>query len=115
MRTSPVLRDIAAVLRRYGPWAYGSTRRDLYRTTHRWAAAGFTPEEVEAWLKAGCFDPDTAQAFVAAGLTPTDAAQWTDEAVGMGGYQETLGHKAANGDLDLAEAIAYVQRLREGQ
>jgi hypothetical protein len=115
MSNRPVIHEIAAVLQWHGPWAYGDTPSDLDRVAHEWAAAGFAANAVDAWLQAHCADPATAQALRAAGITPTEAAQWTEAHVGLGGYRETVAYKVANGDLSVAEAVAYLYEQKGGQ
>jgi len=96
---------IAELLRWHGPWAYGD---DPDRAAQEWADAGFSEEAVDAWLEAGCAEPDAAKEFEAAGITPTEAARWTDEEIGLGGYRGTIALKVSNGHLSVDEAVAYL-------
>jgi hypothetical protein len=63
-----------------------------------WTSLGFTAAEVDAWLNARCFDADAANALRRGGYTPKLAAERTDR--GLGAYEDTIGFKVSNGDLD---------------
>lgn len=92
---------LSAVLARYGEEARGGV--PPAEAARRWADAGFDdPEEVEDWLRARCFSPESALAIERAGITPEQAARRTR--AGHPGYEETIACKLARGHLTFEEA-----------
>lgn len=92
------LEDIEDVLTNAGEWAHG---HEAARYAAGWFQRGFTPPQVQAWLDARCYDPDSAAALRDAGIIPSDVAEETPETIGVGGYADTLGYKFANNDIGL--------------
>lgn len=100
-----VIRRIRAVLERHGEAALAPAPAET--AARRWAECGFTDaDDVDSWLAARCFDPAHAESLEAAGFTPEQAALRT--AAGRGGYEDTVAHKLARGDLTLEEARRIV-------
>ncbi|MCA1616366.1 MAG: hypothetical protein LC800_20155 [Acidobacteria bacterium] len=100
-----VIRRIRAALERHGEAALAGAPAET--AAYRWAARGFADaEDVEAWLAARCFDPAQAESLEEAGFTPEQAALRTT--AGRGGYEDTVAHKLARGDLTLEEARRLV-------
>lgn len=84
-----------------------SDERDA--TFRAWAEQGFDdPEEVEAWLAAGCPNAAHARLLDDAGITPEQAALRTDE--GATPSPDTLARKLARGELSLEEARRIITR-----
>lgn len=95
------LRDIAAVLERFGPRATGG--REAEAAAREWLREGFDDaEEVADWLGAQCFDAGGARRLEDAGITPEQAAMKTRG--GAGGPEDTLGSRLVRGELSFEEA-----------
>ncbi len=90
---------IRDVIEAHGHFAHGGNPDDAAET---WAECGFEPHEVEEWLRARCFDPNTARDLADAGVSPNLAAMRTG--AGRGDYTDTVGFKASDGDLEVEEA-----------
>jgi 2-polyprenyl-6-methoxyphenol hydroxylase-like FAD-dependent oxidoreductase len=90
---------IRDVIEAHGHFAHGGNPDD---TTETWEACGFEAHEVEEWLRARCFDPNTARDLADAGVTPELAAMRTE--MGRGDYTDTVGFKVSDGDLEVEEA-----------
>jgi hypothetical protein len=71
-----------------------------------WEETGFEAGEVDEWLNACCFDPDTAEDMDDVGINPEMASMQTE--AGNGDYVDTVGYKVAAGDLGLEEACELV-------
>ena len=87
------------VVEHHGHFAHLGNPDDASDT---WAGNGFGAAEVDEWLLAGCFSPDSARDLADAGVTPLRAA--TRTAAGAGDYVDTVGFKVSNGDLGVDEA-----------
>lgn len=99
--TQDIIRAIVAVLQTHGADVTGV--RSPVAVAHEWMDAGFEDaEEVEAWIKARCFDAAAAWRLEGAGITPEQAGIHTT--AGAGGYADTLGFKLTRGDLSFDEA-----------
>jgi len=61
-----------------------------------WTTAGFGDEMTARWLKARCFDPESARALTDLGVTPEQAAVRTRDG---GDYIDTIAYKVAAGGL----------------
>ncbi|MCA1636619.1 MAG: hypothetical protein LC802_23750 [Acidobacteria bacterium] len=95
------VRDIAAVLRRFGPPE--TDERPAENVAREWFDAGFVdPEEVEDWLRARCYTAEGALSLERAGITPQQAAIRTT--AGTDSSEDTLGSKLARGELSFDEA-----------
>jgi hypothetical protein len=99
--STETLRRIGEVLLRHGDAALGgAAATDVAR---EWVEAGFgDAEEVDDWLRAGCFHAEGAHTLEMAGITPEQAAIRTR--AGTASYEETIGYKLTHGDLSLDEA-----------
>ena len=98
---------ISRVIERCGDAAHGEAHPE--EAARAWIEAGFDDaEEVEAWLAARCFTAAGAQALERAGITPEQASLRTR--AGTGDYEETIGYKLSNGDLDFDEARRIITR-----
>jgi hypothetical protein len=74
-----------------------------------WIEQGFDdPEEVEAWISAGCVEAAQARRLDDAGITPEQAALRTT--AGASDADDTLGRKLARGELSLEEARRIITR-----
>lgn len=74
-----------------------------------WVEQGFDdPEEVEAWLAAGCSEAAHARLLDDAGITPEQAALRTSD--GASGTEDTLARKLARGEIGLEEARRIITR-----
>lgn len=87
------------VIERQGDFAHGG---DVEFTVKAWERAGFTPEQVGAWLEARCFEAVDAKRLMDAGIDPVQASKMSDDEIG--GYADTIGYKVANGDLSVEKA-----------
>lgn len=97
-----------AVLERYGKQAVHDLT--LEQAAREWTAAGFEDsDEVEDWLRAGCFIAADAQRLESAGITPEQAAIRTR--AGVTDDEDTLGRKLIEGRLSFDEA----RRIITGQ
>mgnify|MGYP001271605095 FL=1 len=83
------------VIRSYGDFAYGSS--GIKETVYEWMDCGFSAEQADAWLAAGCFNAIVARRLADAGMTPDQVAQSTGD--GLGDYNATIGYKVANNDI----------------
>lgn len=78
----------------------------MSRTPDEWLAEGFDdPEEVEAWLAAGCLGAADARRLDDAGITPEQAALRAGP-----DPDDTLARRLARGELTLAEARRIITR-----
>lgn len=68
-----------------------------------WSEAGFDDELTARWLKARCFDPETARALADADVSPEQASSRTRDG---GGYADTIGFKVSAGDLTVRQGAA---------
>ena len=74
-----------------------------------WVEAGFgDPEEVAAWLDAGCLEAAHARRLDDAGITPEQAALRTT--AGSSDTEDTLARKFTRGELSLEEARRLITR-----
>lgn len=100
MEHTELIRPLCAVLDRHEEALSGGATEEVAR---QWIEAGFDdPEEVEAWLRARCFEAYRAQALEAAGFTPEQAALRTK--AGTADYEDTIAYKLNHNDLSLNEA-----------
>ena len=90
---------IRDVIERHGHFAHGG---NPYDTAETWIESGFEAHEVEEWLNARCFDPNSARDLADAGVTAADARMKTE--AGAGDYTDTVGFKVSTGDLEVEEA-----------
>jgi hypothetical protein len=90
---------IRQVIGRHGYFAHGGNPDDAAET---WAESGFGADEVEEWLRARCFHPNSARDLADAGVTPEMASLKT--AMGRSDYLDTVGFKVSDGDLEVEEA-----------
>lgn len=90
---------IRDVIEKHGHFAHGGNPDD---TAETWAEAGFDAHEVEEWLNARCFVPDSARDLADAGVTPEMARMKTE--AGSGDYVDSVGFKVSDGDLEVEEA-----------
>jgi len=90
---------VRSVIEAHGYFAHGGNPDDAAET---WAESGFEAHEVEEWLRARCFDPSVARDLADAGVTPDVAAMRTE--AGRGDYNDTVGFKVSDGDLEVEEA-----------
>jgi hypothetical protein len=90
---------IRDVVEAHGHFAHGGNPDD---TAETWAAVGFEAPEVEEWLRARCFDPNSARDLADAGVTPEMASTRTE--AGRGDYVDTIGFKVSDNDLEVEEA-----------
>jgi hypothetical protein len=90
---------IRDVIERHGHFAHGGNPDDA---TETWAEVGFEADEVQEWLQARCFDPNSARDLCDAGVTPEMARMKTS--AGAGDYTDTVGFKVSDGDLEVEEA-----------
>lgn len=87
-------------LNHYGDFALGGESAN--EVAAQWERHGFTlAADVDAWLKARCFDPQAASDLWAAGVTPSQATA----AVMVGGQSVTIGYAVSNGDLSADAAV----------
>lgn len=101
MEQTETIRLICDVLKRHGEETLGGASAE--EVARLWVDAGFDdPEEVEAWLRARCFQADRAQALEAAGFTPEQAALRTK--AGAADYEDTIAYKLNHNDLSVNEA-----------
>lgn len=101
------VRAVAGVLARRGVPAAGG--RDADEAAREWVENGFDDaEEVEAWLRALCFDAADARRLDEAGITPEQAALRTS--AGASAEEDTLGRKLSRGELSLEEARRIITR-----
>ncbi|MFI5027616.1 MAG: hypothetical protein ACHQCF_01375 [Solirubrobacterales bacterium] len=90
---------IRHVIERHGHFAHRGNPDD---TAEAWAESGFEADEVDEWLSARCFDPNSARDLADAGVVPSDARMKTE--AGAGDYTDTVGFKVSAGDLEPEEA-----------
>lgn len=90
---------IRDVIERHAYFAHGG---DPDAAVEAWWETGFEAHEVEEWLSARCFSPDTARDLGDAGLTSEMACMPTRD--GAGDYVGTVAFKASDGDLGVDEA-----------
>ena len=94
---------IRDVIESHGNFAHGGNPDD---TAETWLDVGFDTHEVEEWLRARCFDPNTARDLADAGVTPEMASIKTE--AGRGDYVDTIGFKVSDNDLEVDEARELV-------
>ena len=94
---------IRDVIESHGNFAHGGNPDDAAET---WLEVGFDAHEVEEWLRARCFDPNTARDLADAGVTPEMASIKTE--AGRGDYVDTVGFKVSDNDLEVDEARELV-------
>ena len=82
-------------------WGYFAHPGEFVMATEAWAETGMQAGEVQACLRARCFDPGTAQDLDELGITPRMAS--TRTGAGNGCYLDTVAYKVAVGDLDLEQ------------
>jgi hypothetical protein len=100
------LRAVSGILARR-PEATAPTGAE--EAAREWAAQGFDdPEEVEAWLDAGCVEAAHARRLDDAGITPEQAALRTT--AGASGTEDTLARQLSRGELSLEEARRIITR-----
>jgi len=87
--------NMETVIRSYGDFACGSS--SIEETVREWIDCGFSAEQADAWLAAGCFSAIAARRLANIGMNPDQAAQSTSD--GLGGYAASIGYKVANNDL----------------
>lgn len=93
--------------------AAGSEDEAMVRVAaQEWADAGFTVDEVTAWLEARCFVADAATALKEAGLSPAECRAEANADLGSGHYVDTVGFKVANGDLSVDYAARWIKAAR---
>lgn len=71
-----------------------------------WAECGFAAGEVDAWLKARCFDPGVARELADLGMSPKLAA--TKTSAGAGHLVDTVGFKVCDSQLEIGEACTLL-------
>ena len=76
---------------------------DAGSVAQQWTDAGFDDDTTARWLKARCFDAQTARALAEMGVIPEQAAKRTRDG---GGYVDTIAYKVANGDLTPRQGAA---------
>ena len=94
---------IRDVIESRGHFAHAGNPDDAAET---WLEVGFDAGEVEAWLKARCFDPNAARDLEDAGVTASMASIKTE--AGRGDYVDTIGFKVSDNDLEVDEARELV-------
>lgn len=90
---------IRPVVESHGHFAHGGNPDG---TAEAWAESGFKAHEVDEWLNARCFDPNTARDLADSGVGAADASLKTE--AGAGDYTDTVGFKISAGDLEPEEA-----------
>lgn len=101
MNEAETIKLICEALNKHGEAAQGGA--SVEDVARHWVDAGFDDaEEVEAWLRARCFQAERAQALEAAGFTPEQAALRTK--AGTADYEDTIAYKLAHDDLTINEA-----------
>ena len=88
-------------IRQYGEPIEGGDDPDSI--AQAWTDAGFDDETTARWLKARCFDAQTARALADMGVIPEQAGKRTRDG---GGYVDTIAYKVANGDLTPRQGAA---------
>ena len=97
------LREIQVLLEKEGDFL-SSGKQYAAEIARDWYNLGFDEVAVRQWgLEARCFDPMAAAELIDARVTPKEAAVIDDS---IGGYEETLGFKAANCDLIAKDILA---------
>jgi hypothetical protein len=89
--------EMEVVIRSHGDFAYGSEK--VEDVAQIWRDYDFRADEVDAWLKAGCFDAHGARSLADNGFSPDEVTP--DTMIGTGNYKASIGYKYANGDLDI--------------
>ena len=93
------LEQMVAVLVAAGTSSYGDDSK-LTNTAREWLAAGFSPEDTQFWLEAGCWDVKVARAFKDADLDSEDVEFETAKPT-----KSTIAHKVCAGEISLNAAI----------
>ncbi len=100
-RDLETVKRIGEVLERYGRQVIEDAA--VEDVVQQWIDAGFDDaEEVDDWIRAGCFSASGARVLEAAGITPEQAAIRTS--AGSADYEDTIGYKLTHGDLSADEA-----------
>lgn len=105
MRSMETTASITEALINAGEFAHGG---DPESVAAEWQTAGFTADETGLWLDARCFTAEGALQLSDANVTAQQAAERTD--AGLGGYEDTIGYKVANGDMTAHAAAAIFAR-----
>jgi hypothetical protein len=91
--------DMEVVIRSHGDFAYGSEK--VEDVAQEWKDYGFSADEADAWLRAGCFRASDARDLADIDIEPDQVSQDTDN--GLGGYVASIGYKYANNDLTIEQ------------
>ena len=95
---------LVQIIKNHGEFAYGNeTPEDM---AIEWDDWDISPEKVDAWLSARCFEPETAHLLDDYNITPKQASKITEK--GIGSYRDTIGYKVSNNDMSIDEAIEEI-------
>ncbi len=75
---------------------------DVAVVAAEWCATGLPLATIRAYMKARCFDAESAKKLDYEGITPARSGRKID----VFGYRDTIGYAVSNGDLDMARAVA---------
>jgi hypothetical protein len=117
-----VLSGIAEAIRETGDplWVVGgTTAAQAHAVAWEWLDAGIEPDNVAAWLRAGCWDPKAAHVMSEEGLHPArmldDDGEPLDWVEGLNGDLIPLAMAVAEGHLTASDAVrTVVQRGTSG-
>ncbi len=76
-----------------------------------WTEAGFDDEMTARWLKARCFDPESARDMADLGVTPEQASMRTRDGAGER-YIDTIAYKVSMKQLSPRQAAARASSSR---
>ena len=105
-----LLARISALLARYGGAALAGAPAET--AAYRWLSHGFADvEDVEDWLAARCFDPESARDMADLGVTPEQASKRTRDGAGES-YIDTIAYKVSMKQLSARQGAARAASSR---